>query len=211
MVITESKKSQFRQISDICSLPSPMTPPYCNDCQAQTESKAPLSPCDCPMTKKRKKTSRSQPASQPGKPARDSVARPECEEMQGNARVIETSGLSPRQQAALPVISASPTIAQAARDVGVHESTIYRWLEDESFRKELARLREASIQLANEEFQSLRVLAAQVFREAMNHENMAYRMSAARYVTNTGIRLEDMEKLRQDLRQLQDALAGSET
>ena len=120
------------------------------------------------------------------------------------------SSLTERQKAALPYLVAFPNAKRAASAAGIARSTLYLWLEDDSFRQELTRLREASVQLANEEFQSLRVLAAQVFREAMDHENMAYRISAARYVTNTGIRLNDMERLAQDLRGLQDIIAGSE-
>ena len=119
------------------------------------------------------------------------------------------SSLTERQKEALPFLVASPNVKQAASATGIARSTLYLWLEDESFRQELTRLREASVRLANEEFQSLRALAAHVFREAMEHDNMAYRISAARYVTNTGLRLEDMEKLRQDLEQLQEVVTSS--
>ncbi len=56
-----------------------------------------------------------------------------------NERGSKTSSLSRRQQSALPVIAATPTLAQAARSSGIGESAIYRWLEATDFRDELAR------------------------------------------------------------------------
>ena len=68
-----------------------------------------------------------------------------------NGREIQKSSLTFRQQAALTVIAATPTVAQAARQSGIGESTLYRWLEDDKFRAELIRLREESANLARQE------------------------------------------------------------
>jgi len=42
---------------------------------------------------------------------------------------------------ALPVLAASPNYTQAARTLGVSTETIYAWLKDAQFKKELDRLR----------------------------------------------------------------------
>ena len=101
---------------------------------------------------------------------------------------------------------AFPNASQAASVAGIARSTLYKWLEDDSFRKEITRLREAYVQVANEEIQSLRMRAAQVFRDAMDHDNMAFRISAARYVTKVGLQLRDNAQLAQDVKDLQETL-----
>ena len=54
---------------------------------------------------------------------------------------IDLSALTFRQQAALPIIACSPTIARAARASGVGESTLRRWLADPAFGDQVACLR----------------------------------------------------------------------
>ncbi len=62
-------------------------------------------------------------------------------EMTGNGREIEISELTFRQQ--------------AARDTGVAERTLRRWLEDPSFREEFDRLRQESYDLARQVMKGL--------------------------------------------------------
>ena len=66
----------------------------------------------------------------------------ERQEMTGNDGETKISILTTRQQGALPVIAAAPTITQAARDCRVSESTLRRWLRDPTFAGELDLLRQ---------------------------------------------------------------------
>ena len=91
-------------------------------------------------------------------PASD--AQTQRPEMTGNDREIKISELTFRQQAALPRIALAQ--AQAARDAGVAESTLRRWLQDPSFRQEfdrhrqeLDRLRQESYDLARQAMRGL--------------------------------------------------------
>ena len=67
-------------------------------------------------------------------PASD--AQTQRPEMAASGREIEISKLTFRQQAALPRIALARSLAQAARDAGVSERTLRRWLQDPSFRQE---------------------------------------------------------------------------
>ena len=78
------------------------------------------------------------------KPVTPPPNSPKREEMVGNGRGSKSSSLSRRQQSALPVIAATPTMAQAARSSGIGESALYRWLEDPHFRNELTRRHHAA-------------------------------------------------------------------
>ena len=53
--------------------------------------------------------------------------------------------------ATLPIIAAAPTLAQAARSSGIGQGALYRWLQDNRFRHELARLRQEAADLARYE------------------------------------------------------------
>ena len=86
-------------------------------------------------------------------PASDGqIQRPE---MADNGREIEISELTFRQQVALPRIALARSLAQAARDTGVAERTLRRWLEDPSFREEFDRLRQESYDLARQVMKGL--------------------------------------------------------
>ena len=93
------------------------------------------------------------------------TADPQREEMRENGREIQKSSLTFRQQAALTVIAATPTMAQVARQAGIGESTSYRWLEDDHFRVELARIREESADLPRQELQGLMLRGISVIGE----------------------------------------------
>ncbi len=131
---------------------------------------------------------------------------PEREEMGENGREIQKSSLTFRQQAALTVIAATPTVAQAARQSGIGESTLYRWLEDDKFRAELIRLREESANLARQELQGLMLRSVSVIAEAMDDPDKAIRLRAARYAMSFAARIGEVEKMRQEIRDIESAL-----
>ena len=146
------------------------------------------------MTKKRSK-----PAAHPSN-------SPEQEEMGGNERGTKNSSLSRRQQAALPVIAAAPTLAQAARSSGIAASTLYRWLEDDDFRNELTRLRQAAADLAKQELQRIMLRSVSVLAEALEDPDAAIRLRAARYAISFAVQISEAEKLRADLQAVEDAV-----
>ncbi len=115
----------------------------------------------------------------------------------------DNSDLTFRQQAALPVIAFSPSIAQAARDSGIGESTLRRWLADPAFSQHLDRMRLDTAQLARQEILGLMPLCASVFADAMRSPDPSLRLRAARYALSFIIRVSELEKLNADIQDLE--------
>ena len=129
------------------------------------------------------------------------------EEMRGNEREINFSALSPRQQAALPIIACFPTVAQAARAANIGESTLYRWLTDPAFSDCLAELRHQSANIARQKLLDLTPLCISVLADALNHPDPAIRLRAVNYTLSFNLRAADLENLRSDLDNLETAIS----
>ena len=148
------------------------------------------------------KTSLTVPIQPPDPPP----ALPELAEMGGNERGISLSDLSPRQQAALPVVACFPSIVQAARAAGVGESTLRRWLTDPAFNACLAELRRQSAHIARQKLLELTPLCISVLADAMHHPDPAIRLRAANYTLSFNLRATELENLRSDLDILETAV-----
>ncbi len=159
------------------------------------------------MPKKPRNATRSRPPRHSLEPAHGRPPGPEAPDLSGNDREIEISGLSLRQQALLPVVALSPSIAQAARDSGVSERTLRRWLDDPAFREQLSQLHRESYDLARRQLQALVPhLISVLAKEAIENPDPTIRIRAARYAMNYAVRFHDVDKLTDDLRDLRAAL-----
>ncbi len=140
-------------------------------------------------------------------PHSDSLAIPESPEMSADDRTNEEPGISQRQEAALPAIVLSPSIAQAARSSGLSERTLRRWMKDASFRSRLSRLRHETAGLAREEMQGLLLRSVTIMAEGMAAPEMATRIRSARHIQSFAVKMWEMEQLELDIRNLEEALA----
>ena len=133
-------------------------------------------------------------------------------EMADNGREIEISELTFRQQAALPTIALARSLAQAARDTGVAERTLRRWLEDPSFREELDRLRQESYDLARQQAQAAMPMCLSILADAaLESPDPALRLRAARYLLSYGLKFVEVDNLRERLKAVEDAFHYAKT
>ena len=109
--------------------------------------------------------------------------------MSGNEKETKNSSLTIRQQSALHIIAASPTVAQAARTSGIGESTLRRWLADNRYRQEVTRHRQESANLARQELQGLMLRSVSVLTEAMDDPDLTLRLRAARYALSFAVQI----------------------
>ena len=158
------------------------------------------------MTKKRARTKHPQLASQPPEPVANPDAGPECQEMSRKVREPGSRALTPRQKTVLPIMAAVPTIAKAARISGVTERTLYRWMENDAFRDELARLRRECAELARQALQGLMVQSVSILADSMDDPDKALRFRAARSALAFAFQSSEIDKLREEIRDLSEAL-----
>ena len=93
-----------------------------------------------------------------------------------------TENLSERQITALPHLLRPGPLTVQARNAGIARSTLYRWLEDENFRRCLERLREETLRFTQTEFQAISLKAVEAIEDALDSNDMAMRLRAARIV-----------------------------
>ena len=111
--------------------------------------------------------------------------------------------LSSRQLLALPILAAAPNMRQAARDVGISERTLYRWLRNEYFRTELKRLTAEDAQLIRRELQSLTLHSLRTLTELMEDPDPIVRLRAARAIAFTGVGANDAGSYHKDTQAVQ--------
>ena len=85
--------------------------------------------------------------------------------------------LTDRQLRALPYLVAAPGNRDGARLAQVGERTLYRWMEEYEFRRELERRRSEAAELAYVELKGLMLKAVQVLGDAMENPNPNVRLS----------------------------------
>ena len=127
-------------------------------------------------------------------------------EMTGNDRKTKISILTSRQLGALPVIAAAPSIAQAARDCHLSESTIRRWLRDPAFADELDLLRQEYAGQVSQQCLGLLLRGMNVLAEAMEDPDPNLRLRATRYAMSFAVHLHESIKLNADIREMRESL-----
>ena len=124
---------------------------------------------------------------------------------------IDLTGLSFRQQAALPAIAAAPSLVQAAHDAGIEDGTLRRWLREPQFAECLAALRQQSVVLAREELSVLARRGMAVFADAMEDPDPAIRLRAARYALSHAIQLTEIRNLNARIEEMRQFVTQSST
>ena len=160
-----------------------------------------------PQNRRRKprKTPKNRASNTHHTPPGQSQPKDEWKEMTGNDRETKFSILTSRQQGALPIIAAAPSIAQAARDCRLSESTIRRWLREPVFAEELDLLREEYAGQVSQQCTGLMLRGMNVLAEAMENPDPNLRLRAARYALTFTVHLQESMKLNADIRQMRDS------
>lgn len=116
------------------------------------------------------------------------------------------STLTDKQLQSLPHLVTAPSMSEAARRADVGRTTIYKWLEDDEFRRELERQRSGALELAYLELKGLMFKATQVVGEAMDDDNPFLRLRAAQIALTVGLKAIEVKEIQRRIELLEDAL-----
>ena len=126
--------------------------------------------------------------------------------MAQNGPKIKNPDLSLRQQSALPILAAAPSITEAARLSRVGRRTLHRWLQDPEFRAQLAQLQRQSAELAKGHLQGLTLQAVLHLSDFLENPNPEIRLRAIRAILSYSIKLNDIQELHQEVQALETSL-----
>ncbi len=126
--------------------------------------------------------------------------------MAQNGRETGKSSLTARQKKALPILASASSIADAARLSDVGRRTLHRWLDDPNFRDELAGLHKEAADLARSQLQGVMLQAVLALADSLHDPNPEIRLRAIRTALNYSVKFNDIESLREELRNLEDSL-----
>ena len=114
--------------------------------------------------------------------------------------------LSPRQEAALPILAAAASIAQAARLSRVSRRTLHRWLQDPEFRAELVQLQCQAAELAKGQLQGLTLQAVLHLGSFLEDPSSDIRLRAIRTILSYSTKLNEIQDLQEAVQALEDSL-----
>ena len=117
-----------------------------------------------------------------------------------------TKALSDRQLRAMPYLVASPTVSEGARLAQVGLRTLYRWMDDDDFRRELERQRSEAAELAYVELKGLMLKSVQVLGSAMEDPNPNVRLRAAQTALSVAMKATELRDIQKRLDLLDAAL-----
>ena len=114
-------------------------------------------------------------------------------------------GLSPRQLLALPYLANAPSVTEGARVDNVGRTTLYRWMNDPTFRAKLQRMRDQVVDLDLAELEALTFRSVHVLAEVLEDPNPALRLRAARIILQASAQAQGARELQRRVDVLDDA------
>lgn len=106
-----------------------------------------------------------------------------------------TGALTVRQYNAIASLMSTPNVRQAAKDCGVTERTLYRWLRTSEFQAEYRAARRDATQQAIARVQQVSGAAVSVLASLMASSPPATKLGAARTILEFAIKAVELEDL----------------
>ena len=106
-------------------------------------------------------------------------------------------GLSPKKFKAINALLVSPTVNDAAEEVGVGRSTLFRWMQEPEFEREYRKARGMVLRQSIASLQRICSKAVQTLSEIMSNEDApaSARVSAARTALELAVKTTEMDDL----------------
>ncbi|HWO40337.1 MAG TPA: hypothetical protein VNO43_00860 [Candidatus Eisenbacteria bacterium] len=109
----------------------------------------------------------------------------------------DDAALTDRQRRVIPFLLSSPSTEEACRRARVNKTTVYEWLKDEIFRRELKRQRDALIERALDSLKASIGKATETLMKHLDSDRESVSIRAAERIiefTQKAIELEELEQ-----------------
>lgn len=122
--------------------------------------------------------------------------------------LTETKKITPKQARALSILLTGGGAAEAATAAGVSRSSVYKWIEQPHFQRELTRMSDESFQRLSRLLVSLGSSAIRVIYNTMHDESLpsSVRLRAADIVLSRSLALRDQVDLETRINDLELAI-----
>lgn len=117
--------------------------------------------------------------------------------------------LSKKKELAIAAILTCPTLKDAAKQIGISEPTLFRWLQRSDFQESLKQAKKQAVQQATSSLSQICHEAVHNLRKVMNDNTApaSSRVAAAKTVLDSGLRGIELEDLDARLANLEQQLA----
>jgi DNA-binding LacI/PurR family transcriptional regulator len=115
----------------------------------------------------------------------------------------ENDTLQPKQLRAITALLSQPTIRDAAKDCGVSETTLWRWLNDEAFQLAYRKARRQVVEQAMSELQSACSDAVACLRRNLKCGTANVEVSAAKTILDQAVKAIEFVDMEERLEQLE--------
>jgi len=115
------------------------------------------------------------------------------------------SNLKLKQEKVIMSLLTEPTYSQAAKKAGVGETTLYRWLDDETFNRAFKNARRKSFSQSISHLQQATALAVETLKDVMEDKESpaSSRVTAAKAVIEMAYKAYEVEDLAYQIEQMQ--------
>lgn len=120
---------------------------------------------------------------------------------------MTTAKMNIKQEAAIAALMSSPSIEEAAKSVGIGKQTLWRWLQDEEFKKAFKQAKRDAVSQSIAQLQASTSKAVKTLTDVMDDAESpaSSKIQAAKTVLEfayKGIELEDLEERIEELERL---------
>jgi hypothetical protein len=108
---------------------------------------------------------------------------------------------------AIIALLTEPTLKQAAKTIGINESTLWRWMQEDEFKKQYSSAKKMAVSQAISRMQQICGRAVEVLQEVMDDPvaPAPSRVTAAKTIIEMTLRAVEIEDLEERITQLEQA------
>lgn len=121
---------------------------------------------------------------------------------------MKDENVTPKQRLAIASLVATGNVRQAATVAGVAPKTLYTWLSQAAFKRELHTSEQRALEEFSRALVSLAELTTKALRDGLSDANMTVRLRAAGMVLDGVLRVRELLTLEERIAELERSFGG---